>query len=134
MGRSFPTLPQLPLTGTPAGATVLHMSTVAERARAAVQQAILSGRLERQPCEVCGAKTVDAHHDDYTQPLEVRWLCRRHHRQLHGTGRTASLVIRAAITRDEWNDIRKAAIDADRNVSDFVADLIRQAMRKENGK
>ena len=34
--------------------------------------------LERQPCEVCGEK-AEAHHPDYSKPLDVRWLCKRHH-------------------------------------------------------
>lgn len=51
-----------------------------------VQKALAAGRLTREPCEVCGAKVVDAHHDSYDRPLEVRWLCRRHHVKLHQYG------------------------------------------------
>lgn len=53
-----------------------------EPARRAVSLAIRRGDLVRQPCEVCGNPRVDGHHDDYSQPLKVRWLCRSHH-QLH---------------------------------------------------
>jgi hypothetical protein len=42
------------------------------------------GLLEPQPCEVCGAKSVEMHHDNYNAPLSVRWLCFRHHRMAHG--------------------------------------------------
>jgi hypothetical protein len=49
-----------------------------------VKEAIRSGVLVRKPCEVCsGTKLVDAHHDDYSKPLNVRWLCRRHHQRHH---------------------------------------------------
>jgi len=37
-------------------------------------------------CEVCGVEAVDAHHDQYDEPLRVRWLCRRHHTRLHHYG------------------------------------------------
>lgn len=55
-------------------------------AHLAVQQAISSGALTKGACEVCGAAKVDAHHDRYDQPLNVRWLCRRHHVKLHYFG------------------------------------------------
>lgn len=38
--------------------------------------------LVRKPCEVCGEK-AEAHHDDYAKPLDVRWLCFKHHREWH---------------------------------------------------
>lgn len=44
---------------------------------------IRSGRLIKQPCEVCGSKIVEAHHDDYEKPLDVRWLCKKHHAEHH---------------------------------------------------
>lgn len=52
-------------------------------ARAKVNNAIASKRLIKQPCEVCQSFDVHAHHDDYTKPLEVRWLCRTHHEEWH---------------------------------------------------
>ena len=50
----------------------------------AVGNAIRDRRLFREPCEACGSANVQAHHDDYSKPLEVRWLCFKHHRALHG--------------------------------------------------
>lgn len=59
-------------------------------ARWTTQRAIKLGRITKQPCEICGEPKTDAHHDDYTKPLEVRWLCRPHHVQLHkASGDTA---------------------------------------------
>ena len=56
------------------------------RARHAVGRAVRSGLLVRGPCEVCGTTAnVQAHHDDYSKPLEVRWMCFKHHREAaHG--------------------------------------------------
>lgn len=53
------------------------------KAHDAVETAIANGSLVRMPCEVCGATRVDAHHDDYSKPLDVRWLCRGHHLEHH---------------------------------------------------
>ena len=52
-------------------------------ARNAVAIALHSGKLERQPCERCGVTEVEAHHPDYSKPLEVVWLCTKHHSELH---------------------------------------------------
>ena len=43
-----------------------------------VRHAIERGELTPQPCENCGEK-AEAHHDDYSKPLDVRWLCRPCH-------------------------------------------------------
>jgi len=48
----------------------------------ATRKAIRDRVLVRQGCERCRLKrNTEAHHDDYSQPLSVRWLCRFHHRQ-----------------------------------------------------
>lgn len=45
---------------------------------------LVAKELPRSPCEVCGKTIgVHAHHDDYSKPLLVRWLCARHHMQIH---------------------------------------------------
>lgn len=38
-----------------------------------------NGTLKQSPCEVCGETKSQAHHEDYAKPLDVRWLCKRHH-------------------------------------------------------
>ena len=49
-----------------------------------VYAAVQAGLLIRKPCDVCGAtENVQAHHDDYDKPLDVRWLCMSHHKLLH---------------------------------------------------
>jgi len=54
------------------------------RARQTVNNAIRDGRLLKKPCEVCGEKKVEAHHQDYRSPLKVQWLCREHHLAVEG--------------------------------------------------
>lgn len=49
-----------------------------------VKTALLNGKITRQAsCEECGSNKPMAHHDDYTKPLDVRWLCGRCHMMLH---------------------------------------------------
>ena len=52
--------------------------------RSITSNAIAAGHLIRQPCEVCHTEiNVEAHHDDYSKPLDVRWLCKKHHAEHH---------------------------------------------------
>ena len=53
-------------------------------AHIATGNAIRDGKLTPEPCERCGqAVGVQAHHEDYSKPLDVTWLCPPCHGQLH---------------------------------------------------
>lgn len=53
-------------------------------ARQVIRNEIKRGRLKRGPCEVCQSTfAIHGHHDDYDQPLVVRWLCGVHHKEWH---------------------------------------------------
>jgi ribosomal protein S27AE len=67
-------------------------------AKNAVRSMVLTGRMTQKPCEICGDGPADAHHDDYAEPLSVRWLCRVHHAEWH------------AINGEAPNDRASAAI------------------------
>lgn len=53
------------------------------RARYLVMNALRKGLLKRSLCEVCGEQKSHGHHDDYSKPLVVRWLCVTHHFEIH---------------------------------------------------
>ena len=54
------------------------------RAHKMVENALIRGALAKQPCERCQTNyRVQAHHDDYSKPLDVMWLCQRHHKERH---------------------------------------------------
>jgi Homeodomain-like domain len=57
------------------------------RCHSAVQTALRNGTLQRQPCVSCGATNTHAHHEDYTEPLIVLWLCPLCHKKAHKKGR-----------------------------------------------
>lgn len=56
-------------------------------AREKARRAVCQGRLKKLPCENCGSEErVEGHHEDYSKPYEVTWLCNPCHRGLHGYG------------------------------------------------
>jgi hypothetical protein len=56
-------------------------------ARSAVNNAIQSGSLTKKPCAVCGSEKSQAHHGDYSKPLDVIWFCAKHHTEHHAVMR-----------------------------------------------
>ena len=59
------------------------MTGIKQRAQSMAVAAILRGELVRGPCSQCGTQKTDAHHEDYSKPLDVIWLCRKCHRLRH---------------------------------------------------
>lgn len=53
------------------------------KARSVLNQAVKSGKVNRYPCTVCGNEDSHGHHEDYSKPLEVIWLCRKCHTEFH---------------------------------------------------
>ena len=70
------------------------------RAQGAVALGLRKGILSRGPCEQCPpdaqGNRIEAHHDDYDKPLDVRWLCKSHHHEAHG--RTSRYPVRRSPT------------------------------------
>ena len=58
------------------------------RVKDAVKYALRTGKLVKTPCQVCGELEVQGHHPDYSRPLDVVWLCRKHHHEIHTTQQT----------------------------------------------
>ena len=52
-------------------------------ARTCLNNAIRAGRINREPCAMCGKEQSQGHHSDYSQPLLIVWLCGDCHRKLH---------------------------------------------------
>lgn len=65
------------------------------RAQHKARAAVIQGKIAKLPCEVCGSTNVQAHHDDYARPLDVRWLCTKHHAEHHVRARLMELGVAA---------------------------------------
>lgn len=55
-----------------------------KRASTILCNAIRDGKIKKEPCERCDRTyRIHGHHDDYDQPLKVRWFCPQCHRDYH---------------------------------------------------
>lgn len=54
------------------------------RARQKLNNEIANGHITRGTCSVCDkSSNIEGHHVDYSDPCNVLWLCRKHHREAH---------------------------------------------------
>jgi hypothetical protein len=61
---------------------------VIHSARNMIYKTIKRGKVVRGICVVCGSvENIQAHHEDYSKPLDVIWLCRFHHQEIHNQKR-----------------------------------------------
>ena len=54
-----------------------------KKAQEIFNREIKKGKIKRQSCVICGKPNAYGHHPDYSKPLEVIWLCQKHHKRLH---------------------------------------------------
>lgn len=52
-------------------------------ARSYLNEYLQRGKVKKTSCQHCGDSNVEAHHEDYSKPLDVIWLCRSCHLELH---------------------------------------------------
>lgn len=64
-----------------------------------VSNAIRDGKLKKEPCSKCGCEKAQAHHDDYSKPLDVKWLCVKCHASHHKQERKLPVLSREELRR-----------------------------------
>jgi hypothetical protein len=74
-----------------------YVNAVANRMKTYL--AIRDGLIIRKPCELCGKEAI-AHHEEYENYLEVRWLCWSHHNLIHATFRGGQRARRITLPPD----------------------------------
>ena len=53
------------------------------KAHQSLDNAVRDRKVIKFPCQICGSEDSEGHHEDYTKPLEVIWLCPKHHSEHH---------------------------------------------------
>ena len=48
-----------------------------------INKLITNGKVIRGKCSICGNTKSHAHHEDYSKPFDIIWLCALHHKQRH---------------------------------------------------
>ena len=56
---------------------------VRQKARHRLRYMVSVGKIVRGLCVICGNPKTQGHHADYTKPLDVQWLCAKHHGETH---------------------------------------------------
>lgn len=59
------------------------LNSLKEKARKIVFTGLRNGSILKKDCEICGISNTEAHHTDYKKPLEIKWLCKKHHTLEH---------------------------------------------------
>ncbi len=68
---------------------------------------VQAGVIKKLPCSVCGNENSQAHHEDYSQHLEVVWYCKRHHADRHRELREMGLTWDEEGKQIKSEDLRK---------------------------
>jgi len=66
--------------------------------RATVARGIRKGIIIKRPCLKCRRKAdVEAHHPTPGQPLEIVWLCTKHHTEIHNYAYTKAWIEKQSV-------------------------------------
>jgi hypothetical protein len=99
-------------------------------ARQKLTMAVRSGDVIKMPCSVCGDDNSEAHHPDYDKPLEVVWVCRKHHEEIGPPKRSISTTKQHNTGRKTDNGGRKTDNDTGRTQSKVKESNKRNKQRK----
>ena len=80
--EAYAQTPEGRIAGAAAKKRWIVANAIRRQAHNKLAAALKGGKVQRQPCFICG-ETAEAHHPDYSMPLTVTWLCPKHHKEAH---------------------------------------------------
>lgn len=78
---------------------------IENRARHLLNDAVRTGKVTKGACVVCGAIRTHGHHPDYSKPLDVVWLCDKHHKEAHRAAKFVGPIPGLAVTVSEVHQL-----------------------------
>lgn len=63
-----------------------------DKARKALRIAVKNGLVIKGLCILCGSDNVQGHHEDYSKPLDVVWLCDSDHKKFEKVKRVLEFM------------------------------------------
>jgi hypothetical protein len=58
--------------------------------RVKAYKGLLTGKLTKLPCEICGDPNSEMHHWDYSKPYDVTFFCKVHHAEIEAAKRAVA--------------------------------------------
>ena len=80
-----------------------------------VNKALDNGTISKpSECEVCNRpnKRIIGHHDDYSKPLDVKWVCPGCHQNFHGKIRKPRKMLTIRLDEEKLHAFRHYCVDA----------------------
>jgi hypothetical protein len=79
--------------------TVTHDQHAKELARSKAGVKYRRGNIKKSPCRDCGSEMSQMHHEDYSKPYDVVWMCRGCHLKVHAVEHRQAVTDLAAVVR-----------------------------------
>ena len=122
--------------------SVVHY-LIKNRAHHEVGKAIQDGLLVRPDhCSECHRKgIINGHHNDYSKPLEVEWLCCSCHRKRHPKSKTGrisdgrkTITVSVVLSDELYKQLQALAKSEKRSVSNMILVMVEDCLKRKRSK